>query len=190
MAKCAAPDCTNEGKSQCGRCKQRFYCGAECQRNDWAAHKAECKRLTAIANAPMSPFGQMFNVLDGSSRPMSNEAHFFDEMFGYTAADPKRVYKDLVTAYHLLRLGAHSMAPRVSAAMQGMDFNEWMERVARAGVLPHWWNTEVNGAGIETFTREDAYGRLDREVTVEEVRGQGPRLLALEMMVERIVNKS
>lgn len=28
---------------QCGRCMKVFYCGEECQRNDWSIHKQTCK---------------------------------------------------------------------------------------------------------------------------------------------------
>ncbi|KAJ7171081.1 hypothetical protein C8R46DRAFT_1087613 [Mycena filopes] len=185
MVECAAANCTEDGKSQCSRCKSRFYCSPACQQRDWPAHKAECKRLVAIANAPISSLGHILNP-DGTSNPMSNVGDFFNPMFGYTPAHPETVYKDIVSAYHVLRLGAHPNAPRVSAAMQGMPFSEWMERFLRVGILPSWWDTEVNGAGIEAYTREDAFGRLDRDVKIEEL---SPRS-RLGMIVERILNMS
>ncbi|KAM5295157.1 N-lysine methyltransferase SMYD2 isoform 1-T1 [Glossophaga mutica] len=42
-----------EGLSKCGRCKQAFYCNAECQKEDWPMHKLEC--------SPMVVFGENWN---------------------------------------------------------------------------------------------------------------------------------
>ncbi|XP_020041606.1 N-lysine methyltransferase SMYD2 isoform X3 [Castor canadensis] len=42
-----------EGLSKCGRCKQAFYCNAECQKEDWPVHKLEC--------SPMVVFGENWN---------------------------------------------------------------------------------------------------------------------------------
>ncbi|XP_030051898.1 N-lysine methyltransferase SMYD2 isoform X1 [Microcaecilia unicolor] len=42
-----------EGLSKCGRCKQAFYCNAECQKGDWPMHKLEC--------SAMCTFGQNWN---------------------------------------------------------------------------------------------------------------------------------
>ncbi|KAF8218121.1 hypothetical protein K438DRAFT_2007001 [Mycena galopus ATCC 62051] len=196
MVQCNGGDCAEEGKSQCGRCKQRFYCSAKCQQKDWSAHKKECKRLPKASRGPswpqsISPFGQTFNIFSGLSAPMSETTKFFDPMFGYTAAKPAVVYKDLVNAYRLLRLGAHANAHRVPQSLQGIEFNDWMERATRTQVLPEWWDAEVNGAGIETYTREDAWGMIDRDVTRAEIATNAQkRIISLEMMVEKIVNNS
>jgi hypothetical protein len=133
----------------------------------------------------------MFNIFSGASEPMSAKMFFFDPMFGYSAANPEPVYKDLVNAYRLLRLGAHGNAHRVAPALKGINFKDWMDRVERAKVLPDWWDAAVNGPGIEAYTSEDAWGRLDRVVTRQEVATNAQkRLMSLEMMVERIVNNS
>ncbi|KAK7052468.1 N-lysine methyltransferase SMYD2 [Favolaschia claudopus] len=196
---CNAAECKEEGISQCARCKQRFYCGSECQLKDWPTHKQECKRLTTNAQtgpAPsssprphFSPFGQMFHPdYPGGSIPMSMNTKFFDPMFGYTAQDPKRIYKELVNAYRLLRLNAHSNARSVSPELQNMEFKGWMERVMRVGMLPEWWDAEVNGAGIDEYAREDEWGRLDRVLSREEIKADAQmRLMSLEMMIERVM---
>ncbi|KAJ7434522.1 hypothetical protein B0H11DRAFT_2118305 [Mycena galericulata] len=192
MVQCAAADCTQEGISKCGRCKQQFYCGSECQAKEWPSHKKQCKPPnTTPSSAQISPFGQTFNMFSGSSAPMSASASFFLPMFGYTAAKPELVYADLVNTYRLLRLGAHGTAERVPPALQNMDFSAWMDRVVRSGILPDWWDAEVHRAGIETYAREDAWGRLDRVVSRDEIRAslaKPARMLSLEMMVERVLN--
>ncbi|KAJ6461083.1 hypothetical protein C8R45DRAFT_538256 [Mycena sanguinolenta] len=198
MVECNAAGCAQEGQSQCTRCKQRFYCGVECQQKDWPAHKKECKRPGANANAGSSssqtrsqptlsyPYGQIL-MPDGSIVPMSYNAKFWAPMFGYTSANPESVYKDLVNAYRVLRLGAHLNASLVSSALQEIDFTEWMERVVRAQMLPEWWDAEVNGAGLERYTSQDAWGRLDRTVTRAELESDPPtlkRMNSFGMMIE------
>ncbi|XP_059136622.1 N-lysine methyltransferase SMYD2 isoform X2 [Peromyscus eremicus] len=37
-----------EGLSKCGRCKQAFYCDAECQKEDWPLHKLECSSMVVF----------------------------------------------------------------------------------------------------------------------------------------------
>jgi len=32
-----------EKPKKCGKCKSRYYCSAECQKQDWTEHKKECK---------------------------------------------------------------------------------------------------------------------------------------------------
>jgi hypothetical protein len=157
---------------------------------DWSAHKKDCQRPKA-SPIPVSPFGQMFNIFSGLSAPMSTTAQFFEPMFGYTKEKPTLVYADLVNAYRLLRLGAHGNASRVPSAAQSMEFSEWMEKATRTNLLPEWWDPEANGAGIDTYTREDAWGRLDRVISRDEISAsleKKARMLSLEMMVERIVN--
>ncbi|KAF7377908.1 hypothetical protein MSAN_00214500 [Mycena sanguinolenta] len=86
---------------------------------------------------------------DGSFMPMSYNLILWDPMFGYTSANPETVYKDLVNAYRVLRLGAHLNASRVSSALREIDFKEWMERVVRAQMLPEWWDAEWKYIFIE-----------------------------------------
>ncbi|KAG8504446.1 N-lysine methyltransferase SMYD2, partial [Galemys pyrenaicus] len=50
---CALLSLRREGLSKCGRCKQAFYCDAECQKADWPLHRLEC--------APMVVFGEQWN---------------------------------------------------------------------------------------------------------------------------------
>ncbi|KAJ7653167.1 hypothetical protein DFH06DRAFT_1474926 [Mycena polygramma] len=197
MVQCDVAECTEEGKSQCARCKQRFYCTAACQQKDWRAHKKECKRITANAGPragpppPISPLGHILNRFSGNSQPMSATARFFEPLFGYTAAEPARVYRDLVNAYRALRLGAHANAYRVPPALQNMEFGDWMDRLGGLGVLPDWWDKEVNGKGLEIYVREDAWGRLDRDITSDELQADvKKRMMSLEMIVEKVLDNA
>ncbi|XP_057310602.1 N-lysine methyltransferase SMYD2-like [Hydractinia symbiolongicarpus] len=36
---------SKEAKYHCGRCKERLYCGKECQVTDWKQHKIKCSKM-------------------------------------------------------------------------------------------------------------------------------------------------
>jgi hypothetical protein len=36
--------CKERGTHQCGGCKEVYYCGTECQKQDWKRHKHECQK--------------------------------------------------------------------------------------------------------------------------------------------------
>ena len=42
---------------RCSGCKRARYCGAECQKGDWARHKAECRAWRAEADAAVIAAG-------------------------------------------------------------------------------------------------------------------------------------
>jgi hypothetical protein len=37
----------------CGKCKQAIYCGVDCQRKDWPAHKLVCQQKVETASGPL-----------------------------------------------------------------------------------------------------------------------------------------
>ena len=42
---CWSRNCKRLAQSKCAGCRQVYYCGRECQKNDWKNHKAACKLL-------------------------------------------------------------------------------------------------------------------------------------------------
>ena len=42
---CAGCGKRDEKHTKCARCKTVFYCGAECQKQDWKTHKRDCQKL-------------------------------------------------------------------------------------------------------------------------------------------------
>jgi len=46
---CTAPACAEFGTRRCGGCKLVKYCGIDCQRRDWIAHKTSCHAPLAEA---------------------------------------------------------------------------------------------------------------------------------------------
>jgi ankyrin repeat protein len=45
---CSYPSCSGGGIKKCTGCKQERYCGERCQLAHWPAHKADCKRWSAV----------------------------------------------------------------------------------------------------------------------------------------------
>ncbi|GFH50162.1 hypothetical protein CTEN210_06638 [Chaetoceros tenuissimus] len=45
---CDRPGCTKVGSKQCQGCKLVSYCGRECQRKDWKAHKKVCNKVGKV----------------------------------------------------------------------------------------------------------------------------------------------
>jgi len=39
--------CDKESTTRCSRCHTQYYCSRDCQKSDWASHKANCKKATA-----------------------------------------------------------------------------------------------------------------------------------------------
>jgi hypothetical protein len=44
LVECSNPTCNGAGLLRCTTCQQARYCGRQCQRMHWTAHKVDCKR--------------------------------------------------------------------------------------------------------------------------------------------------
>ena len=49
--RCQSCCCVNDLR-RCGGCRQVWYCGDDCQRADWASHRAECKAKKGTTRPP------------------------------------------------------------------------------------------------------------------------------------------
>ena len=48
-ARCGAQPAAGQKLRLCGGCKAVRYCGAECQRADWTAHRPRCLQAQGVA---------------------------------------------------------------------------------------------------------------------------------------------
>ena len=46
--------CSRPSKTKCSRCKLTYYCGVDCQKKDWSAHKKFCKSNSVIKKSTRS----------------------------------------------------------------------------------------------------------------------------------------
>ena len=74
---CSNPSCSEPGTLKCGRCKKVRYCGQDCQRSQWSAHKAACKAASK-ANTPKS------NCYILRAAPQTANAPVLDNIAGQT----------------------------------------------------------------------------------------------------------
>jgi hypothetical protein len=51
LVECSNPTCNGAGLLRCTACQQTRYCGQQCQRAHWTAHKVDCKRQRAELKA-------------------------------------------------------------------------------------------------------------------------------------------
>lgn len=72
-----------------------------------------------------------------------------------------------------------------------MSFDEWyswFEKAPGDKGLPEWWEPRHKEELME-YAREDEYGRLDRDVTLEEMeRRAGKKIMTLGMMIDSIAH--
>jgi hypothetical protein len=69
---------------RCGACKAHggavFYCGADCQKRHWTAHRAECRRLQAASAASTTAAGQPTAAAASDPTPVGVDAMTVKEL--------------------------------------------------------------------------------------------------------------
>lgn len=62
---CDAPGCPNPGTKRCGGCQRAFYCGPDCSKLHWKAHKPACR---PVAQRPFVELDPRKDPLVGMAR--------------------------------------------------------------------------------------------------------------------------
>ncbi|KAL9073499.1 MAG: hypothetical protein Q9161_002920 [Pseudevernia consocians] len=83
---CSNPTCAKPGTRKCGRCRIANYCSQDCQKTDWAVHKAPC-RAASQSNTPKA------NCYILRAAPRTPNAPVLDNIAGQ------------IEPFHLSRLG-------------------------------------------------------------------------------------
>jgi tetratricopeptide (TPR) repeat protein len=68
---CARPGCFKMGLSSCSACLREPYCGGDCQKLDWMAHKLICKILKTFSNK-MKPFHEVGPIIEMTMKNKKN----------------------------------------------------------------------------------------------------------------------
>jgi tetratricopeptide (TPR) repeat protein len=83
MSQCARPDCQTIAKSSCSSCGREQYCGSDCQKLDWKAHKLICPILKKLPNKLQSykEAVQIINEILTSNK--GNNARILEHLLSY-----------------------------------------------------------------------------------------------------------
>jgi hypothetical protein len=96
MSHCALPECQTAAKSSCSRCGREQYCGSDCQRLDWKAHKLICPILKKLPNKLQS-YDEAVQTIDeilrsnkgNNTRVLEHLLSYADYQFGQHVAGSK-----------------------------------------------------------------------------------------------------
>jgi hypothetical protein len=96
MSHCARPECQTAAKSSCSRCGREQYCGSDCQRLDWKAHKLICPILKKLPNKLQS-YDEAVQTIDeilrsnkgNNTRVLEHLLSYADYQFGQHVAGSK-----------------------------------------------------------------------------------------------------
>jgi hypothetical protein len=96
MSHCARPECQTAAKSSCSRCGREQYCGSDCQRLDWKAHKIICPILKKLPNRQQS-YNEVVQIIDeilasnqgNNARILEHLLSYADYQFGQHVAGSK-----------------------------------------------------------------------------------------------------
>jgi hypothetical protein len=96
MSQCGRPNCQVAAKSSCSGCGREQYCGSDCQKLDWKAHKSMCPILKKLPNKLQS-YNEAVQIIDeimmsnkgNNARVLEHLLSYADYQFGQTVAGSK-----------------------------------------------------------------------------------------------------
>jgi tetratricopeptide (TPR) repeat protein len=90
MSHCARPGCQTAAKSSCSGCGREQYCGSDCQKLDWKAHKSICPILKKFPNKLQS-YNEAIQIIyeilvSNNARVLEHLLSYADYQFGQHVA--------------------------------------------------------------------------------------------------------
>jgi hypothetical protein len=91
MSHCARPECQIAAKSSCSGCGREYYCGSDCQKLDWKAHKSICSILKRLPNK-LQHFHEAVRIVEeilksNNTRVLEHLLSYADYQFGKPVAE-------------------------------------------------------------------------------------------------------
>jgi hypothetical protein len=83
MSHCARPDCQTAANSSCSGCDREQYCGSDCQKLDWKAHKSICPILKKLANKQQSYKKAVQSIDETLASNKANNVRVLDHLLSY-----------------------------------------------------------------------------------------------------------
>jgi len=184
----------------CAKCNTQKYCSRECQKADWKTHKKACGKSNAGANSNANAntnantsntnsSGPRVRTIPASENPFAaiSENRFFD---GKPEAE---AFAQIIDSYRLRVEDEYKFMGETRGIYNQerprADFNRYLDKAERKGVLPTWWNTEKRRAceeyGFDDSNWSDLKCAVEKSDIIEHY-GNGMMPMHLRMVAEEV----
>ncbi|KAI1269969.1 putative MYND domain protein [Xylariaceae sp. FL1019] len=188
---------------QCAKCHTTYYCSRDCQKADWKTHKKICaKQAHDRSNAPFSSHGQSagstLSPPKGLDKPIAKPFTRLDNGTYLHDRPEVDVYRVLIDAYRMRIEDEYKFEGEAAEdSIYGgrpdslLGFTKFLNKAARSGLLPSWWNTEKEAAckklGMESEWH-DLRCKVEKSDIIEHY-GDSRYPMQLRMLAEAIIGR-
>lgn len=188
-----------ESLKACSRCKTTLYCGRDCQKADWKAHKKSCSGggTEGFANTKTEHSSSYSSPrLKNLEKHVPNPFTRLDQGKYLHDRPEKDVFKLLIDSFRMRQADDFNFefktAPQsiyTGATSSTKPFLQYLAKAAtRASLLPPWW-IDDKAQECVAFGNSGAWSDLRKEVTKDEVMqhyGDAKAPMQLRMLAEAI----
>ncbi|CAM1507505.1 Fc.00g071460.m01.CDS01 [Cosmosporella sp. VM-42] len=203
--KCQKVESPEFSLKRCAKCNTTLYCGRDCQKADWKAHKKVCGKQAGEAsgsrgNGTSSSSGSGLSPPKGLDKPIVNTFTRLDNNTWLHDRPETDVYRLLLDAYRLRAEDEHNLEGKADAdGLYGgasdslRPFQRFLRRAAsRPDLLPPWWNEEKKLAcerfGMDQDQWQNLRSGIEKSDIIEHY-GDAKFPMQLRFLGEAIIGK-
>ena len=194
---CAGCKQTTSNLKACAKCKTTQYCGRDCQKANWKAHKKLCSSLAAKASAGASTeHSSSYSAprLKNIEKHVPNPFTRLDQGVYLHDRPETDVFRLLIDSFRMrqaddFNFESKTTPPSVytNAPSSTEPFLQYLAKAAKRGNLfPSWW-TDDKAKECVTFGKSGAWSDLRKKVTKTEITqhyGDEKMPMQLRMLAE------